>query len=339
MRKNKMMRAASALLVAVLLTTSTISGTFAKYVTQDSASDTARVAKWGVELQVEGNLFGENYVNAIAPDGATAAELAVESNYNLLAEAPNPDDVVAPGTENDEVFTFSINGKPEVSGQIVVEKLEIQNIFLKAGTYGVMVEVPVNTVTKENFDEFAPNTFYYLDSDGVTYRVATTYDKAQFTLEDAYTLVQDYYPVIFKLDGATAFSAGTCYEDSLEKVANTIAAKFTAYGSSIVGDTRVYTFPETSVIKFNPNTTLADLGFGLERIKWEWAFDTQDDFADTILGNLMADLKVVKDQGDGSYKAPVAAADNKLNDYCLKLKFDLAIRVEQIDDAANVVTP
>ena len=65
MRKNKMMRAASALLVAVLLTTSTISGTFAKYVTQDSAKDVARVAKWGVELQVEGNLFGETYVDEI----------------------------------------------------------------------------------------------------------------------------------------------------------------------------------------------------------------------------------------------------------------------------------
>ena len=55
MRNNRMMRAASALLVAVLLTTSTISGTFAKYVTEKEVSDTARVAKWGVEIDAELN--------------------------------------------------------------------------------------------------------------------------------------------------------------------------------------------------------------------------------------------------------------------------------------------
>ena len=38
----------SLLLVAVMLTTCVISGTFAKYVTKDSANDSARVAKFGV---------------------------------------------------------------------------------------------------------------------------------------------------------------------------------------------------------------------------------------------------------------------------------------------------
>ena len=51
MKKNKMMRVASALLVAVLLTTCAISGTFAKYVSQATGSDTARVAKWGFQLE------------------------------------------------------------------------------------------------------------------------------------------------------------------------------------------------------------------------------------------------------------------------------------------------
>ena len=43
MKKNIMMRVASALLIAVLLTTCAISGTFAKYVSTASGSDTARV--------------------------------------------------------------------------------------------------------------------------------------------------------------------------------------------------------------------------------------------------------------------------------------------------------
>ena len=50
MKKNKMMRLASGLLVAVLITTSTISGTFAKYVTTADAKDEARVAKFGVVI-------------------------------------------------------------------------------------------------------------------------------------------------------------------------------------------------------------------------------------------------------------------------------------------------
>ena len=47
MRKNKFMRAASGLLVAVLLTTCVISGTFAKYTSTSTGTDSARVARWG----------------------------------------------------------------------------------------------------------------------------------------------------------------------------------------------------------------------------------------------------------------------------------------------------
>ena len=54
MKKNKLMRAASILLVATLISTCAISGTFAKYVTTGSATNTARVAKWGVELSSTG---------------------------------------------------------------------------------------------------------------------------------------------------------------------------------------------------------------------------------------------------------------------------------------------
>ena len=64
MKKNKMMRLASVLLVLTLLSTSVISGTFAKYITTDSANDSARVAKWGVVASVKGDLFGQTYAAA-----------------------------------------------------------------------------------------------------------------------------------------------------------------------------------------------------------------------------------------------------------------------------------
>ena len=47
MKKNTMMRIASVLLVAVLLSTCVISGTYAKYTSTVTTSDSARVAYWG----------------------------------------------------------------------------------------------------------------------------------------------------------------------------------------------------------------------------------------------------------------------------------------------------
>ncbi len=58
--KNKMMRIASILMVAVLLTVCAVSSTFAKYVTSVNVGDAARVAKWGIVITAENtDLFAE----------------------------------------------------------------------------------------------------------------------------------------------------------------------------------------------------------------------------------------------------------------------------------------
>ena len=44
MKKNKFLRLASFMLIACLATCCAVGGTFAKYVTSDNASDSARVA-------------------------------------------------------------------------------------------------------------------------------------------------------------------------------------------------------------------------------------------------------------------------------------------------------
>ena len=69
MKKNVMMRIASILLVCVLVTTCGISGTFAKYTTNATSSDTARVARWGVEVSASGTMFGKAYQDTIIEDG------------------------------------------------------------------------------------------------------------------------------------------------------------------------------------------------------------------------------------------------------------------------------
>ena len=69
MKKNKMMRIASVLLVAVLLSTCAIFGTFAKYTTSVTSQDSARVAYWGFQssnsIDITG-LFATTYGNVKA---------------------------------------------------------------------------------------------------------------------------------------------------------------------------------------------------------------------------------------------------------------------------------
>jgi len=125
MKKNKMMRLASCLLVAVLLTTSMISGTFAKYVTTNGGSDSASVAKFGVAINVNNDLgmFSTEYNKE---DGAYKGTLSVKSEAS--------DQIVAPGTKGS--MTFTITGKPEVATRVAVDFGEdTKAIQLAAGTY------------------------------------------------------------------------------------------------------------------------------------------------------------------------------------------------------------
>ena len=97
MKKNLMMRVASALLVAVLLTTCAISGTFAKYVTSATSNDHARVAYWGFQssntLDIT-NLFSDSY------KGKT-------DNTKDVVKSADGDDVIAPGTTGTITFSFA----------------------------------------------------------------------------------------------------------------------------------------------------------------------------------------------------------------------------------------
>lgn len=111
MKKNKMMRAASFLLVAVLLTTSVISGTFAKYVTSESATDSARVAKWGVEITANGSTFAQEYATNDPGVMSTIAKSVVSTNADKL---------VAPGTGGSMV-AMTLAGIPEVAVNVAYD--------------------------------------------------------------------------------------------------------------------------------------------------------------------------------------------------------------------------
>lgn len=125
MKKNKFMRVASVLLVLTLLSTCAISGTFAKYTTSGTDTDTARVAKWGVLIGMDADTFGRGYA------AATTDTKITENTGTVWADAKV--DVVAPGTKGD--FYFSITGKPEVTTNVQIDLESSSAIKLDAGTY------------------------------------------------------------------------------------------------------------------------------------------------------------------------------------------------------------
>ena len=130
MKKNVMMRVASVLLICVLLTSSVISGTFAKYVTTDAGSDTAQVAKWGVVVKANpASLFAQGYKDGSYDATADVDAASVWSKADL--------DLVAPGTQG-ELADFTVTGTPEVDVEVTyTAELTLTGWFLDADKDGV----------------------------------------------------------------------------------------------------------------------------------------------------------------------------------------------------------
>lgn len=185
-----MMRLASGLLVATLLTTSMISGTFAKYVTTNSGTDSARVAKWGVVISVEDDMgvFSTSYEDV---------------NNGLTVKSDTSDNVVAPGTSGS--MTFSIAGKPEVKLQLDVVATVDNVIELAAGEYtlpaGKFAEKEVKVTTDAVYEPIkfyvGENTVASLNDEDYTLTLAgleTELEKlskpyeANTTLDKTYTI-------------------------------------------------------------------------------------------------------------------------------------------------------
>lgn len=113
MKKNSTMRVAALLLALTLMTSCFVGGTFAKYTTAGTATDTARVAKWGVEVVADGShTFGGYYFNKV--NGNT---LNTSYTFGTDSVASVGGKVVAPGTKG-TVAGLTINGQPEVDTKV-----------------------------------------------------------------------------------------------------------------------------------------------------------------------------------------------------------------------------
>lgn len=148
MKKNKMLRMASVLLILVMLTTSIVGGTFAKYTTTGTASDTARVAKWGVSITTENDgIFASTYEKA-----TTSTELTATNSVVAATVGGTQDKVVAPGTTGSA--TFTISGTPEVAFKLTASVKDTNAIKVATGT-----EITMNGVKVKPTADYEPITF------------------------------------------------------------------------------------------------------------------------------------------------------------------------------------
>lgn len=156
MKKNKMMRLAAVLLVCVLLSTSVIGGTFAKYVTTNGGADEARVAAFGVKIDIADDmgLFTTTYSSDETGTGAYNGDTV------SIASGTTPN-LVAPGTKG--FMTFTITGTPEVATRVSIDfdstcnaiQLEAKEHTLAAGFY----EATAKSVTTT--EVYEPIKFYF----------------------------------------------------------------------------------------------------------------------------------------------------------------------------------
>jgi hypothetical protein len=178
------MRLAGGLMIATMLSTSIVSGTYAKYVTSDNAEDSARVAKFGVTVTASGSLFDKTYMSVgggNTPGGTTADT----GDTTLTVESSNADNLVAPGTKNDDGITFVIAGTPEVDVRldVDVDDSSFKEIFLKSGTYPDMTTGKVD-------DKFDNTADYYPVKFTLTQTKTTAEGKVTTNLVTAGTLAK-----------------------------------------------------------------------------------------------------------------------------------------------------
>lgn len=131
MKKNRIMRTGIIMLALTLMTSCFVGGTFAKYVTNAEGSDSARVAKWGVEATVTGSAFSDKY--NVAEKGDREFDMSVSSDVKVLA----------PGTSG-EFTGVAISGTPETAVG-VTKKADVELTgWLVDGAFYCPVVITVN---------------------------------------------------------------------------------------------------------------------------------------------------------------------------------------------------
>lgn len=332
------MRLASCILIAVILTTCITLRTYAKYVTSDSANDSARVAKWGVNIVVEGSLFSNAYYDENRGNTPSSTwSTNYTSDHISVATSTNGDEnIIAPGTKSDTGLHFSISGKPEVATQITFEADydSAQDIYLSLGSYGTMQKILSHdeyvqlNESERNSKLESLKTYYagkhlFVSTDKVSYYNIDP-ERDEFGIYIAYlkndpnanlyvlnTLFDiplgGYYPVEYMFNGEK-YSSTHDLLDEISSLINTSGGNYPA--------------------NTDLSTVLAESGeFD---ISWIWPYEenSNKNEADIFLGNIIAN-QGVKDNlvyfNDEGYALHPYYRDDKVFVYFDEYDFEYAI--------------
>lgn len=145
MKKNTMMRLASVLLVAVLMTTCVISGTFAKYTSTVSASSTATVAKWSFKVN------DDEIATTSSPTVKFDLFTTVNEADTTTTEEHVSSNKIAPGTGGS--FTIKVKNDSEVTAQYTIT-------FTETNTDNIPLQYSVDGTTwKDSIAELELTNF------------------------------------------------------------------------------------------------------------------------------------------------------------------------------------
>ena len=294
MKKTKVMRLLSLLLVMTLISTCAISGTFAKYVTRASGEDQARVAKWGVVVSVNGSTFGTQY---------KTHDDTYEGEYSVIAI--NEDQVVAPGTSSkdlDASLVATVKGTPEVAARYSIEGTAVKDVVLPKGTYTDYTNYYFNDEEHEN----GYTGTFTLPADYAPIKWNLTITKGDTTVNVADLLYEHIPDANIEQAEAYGLTRGGCSifdaivilqkvagNDGYVQIVEDALGEVVSGGSNfqLTADKEAGTFKLS--YDFDPNKEM-DFTFTLS---WEWAFEMKDDEdnvvelidqADTYLGNWVA---------------------------------------------------
>lgn len=285
MKKNKAMRAAGALFVATMLSTSVISGTYAKYVVSDSANDTARVAKFGVMVTADGYLFSDTYKDVNNPtDGngntpgtagdkndiksGRATNLTVVSSGSGYTGGAAPNNIVGTSVKDGYVMDSSApSGTQQAASGIygtdhVIApgtKNDTGLIFSITGKPEVDVQLTIDVTDSSGY--YAPADIFLATGTYPDMTNGNVMDKAYQTT-DAFKVDTNYYPVVYTLKHYAGDAAPADWSVGTTVATGNLAA--------------IKTYLETNLNKaYDANTDLGQAAGGFYQLTWEWKFSVK----------------------------------------------------------------
>ena len=147
-RSSMMVRLVAVLAVAMMFTMCFVGGTFAKYTSSATGTDSATVAKWGVTVTGTADTFDKEYAKN-------------DNSFTLAANTVvSTEDVVAPGTSG-TMAAFSITGTPEVAVRVAFTgTLELgANWKDSTDAYYCPIEITVSGTTFKGNDYASADEF------------------------------------------------------------------------------------------------------------------------------------------------------------------------------------